>query len=296
MDPVRFTIKDSLSVHGRGVVLIGRLESGVIRKGEHLFLKNDLGCFPVAVTDIEQWRRGSFTEAVPGPGDYGLTVTGITKDLVQPQDLLTNVGYYDATGDRSGDYKSQEELLAGLESSGASARYTQLLQRTGIAELRPFFEVATRVQARPELLAPLILDDNWRLNIVGTALAVLIGSERLAPSMIDQLVRGSWAAPQLAAAIASVVTSKTDVSKLRDLLKRADAASEPKTLFSAFAALDLLGDSAAREFVRNPAFSELRQRDEAHFYLLAARWRGIWMVAGPYFRTTLPKELAEPMP
>jgi len=284
MEPSRFRIKDALTITGQGMVLIGRVESGVVKVAETLFVRNDWGCYPVGILGIDQFPKRSFESAGPETGEVGLIVSGLRKEQVQAGDLVTNVGWGDPTGDRSADFRTVDELCAALEKSGASERYSKLLNGITIEGLKPFFEVAPRVLARPELIEPLILGPDWRVTLVGTALAVLICSERLTAPMVEGLARGSWVAPQLAAGILSLPSENVDLSKLRAVLEGAGPASDPKHILPVFAVLEQRNDPAARAFRETDLFSALWKLDSARYYSLTWRWRGIWGIAGPHFR------------
>jgi hypothetical protein len=52
---------------------------------------------------------------------------------------------------------------------------------------------------------------------------------------------------------------------------------------SAYAALALKHDAAASSFESTGRFSTFWKLDDVRCYQLAARWRGVWSVAGPYF-------------
>jgi hypothetical protein len=182
----------------------------------------------------------------------------------------------------SAEIQTTDELWSALEQTGAAARYSKLLHLITIEGLEPFFEVAPRVLRKPELVAPLIRDGNWRVTVVGTVVAVFVRSERLAAPMVERLVQGSWVAPQLAAGIA-FLPGDADLSPLRRVLENCHPASDPKTVMSAYAALALKHDAAASSFESTWHFSTFWKLDEVRCYELAARWRGIWSVAGPYF-------------
>jgi hypothetical protein len=78
----------------------------------------------------------------------------------------------------SAEIQTTDELWSALEQTGAAARYSKLLHLITIEGLEPFFEVAPRVMHKPEIIAPLILDRNWRVILIGTALAVLVRVEQ----------------------------------------------------------------------------------------------------------------------
>lgn len=177
-----------------------------------------------------------------------------------------------------------DELCAALDQAGAFTRYTILLNSATIESLEPFFQVAERIRVRPQLLAPLIGEANWRVTLVGMALAVLVRAEQLVPPMVAQLVGGSWAAPQLAAGIASMGPGMVVLDPLRQLLTQCTIDSDPKMILSAYAALALVNDSAAREFGATDLCAALWKKDSTRAFQIAARWRGVWQVAGPYFR------------
>jgi hypothetical protein len=178
--------------------------------------------------------------------------------------------------------QTTDDLWSALEQTGAAGRYSKLLHLITIEGLEPFFEVAPRVMHKPEIIAPLVLDRNWRVTLIGTALAVLVRSERLLTPMVEALVQGSWVGPQLAAGIASL-PGDADLSPLRRVLENCSPASDPKTVMSAYAALALKHDAAASSFESTGRFSTFWKLDDVRCYQLAARWRGVWSVAGPYF-------------
>jgi hypothetical protein len=279
-------------IHGRCVVVTGKLETGVVRVGETLLVEGEDGLMPVIVESIEIWiGTGSerMTEIWPRERDFAIGLLGIPgnrKELVTGT-ILTSVTW---DGMRCPDIRSTEDLWKALGSSGAADRYTKLLHGITIDGLTPFFQTAAQVVGRPELVAPLILEHDWRAGILGAALAALLGSPRLGAPLIESLQAGSWVAPQLAAAIAALPGAPPDLSPLRVLLAHANAVDDPKWIMSIYAALSMGKDPAASEFEKKAAFSTLWANGGASWFALAVRWRGVWGVAGPYFRTRIAGE------
>lgn len=94
-EPSRFLVEDFFKIAGRGVVLCGRVETGVIRKGAAMALVGDGRTLPVTVQEIAMFKREELREATPLPHDsgkapYALVVTGIVKEDVRKGDVLTD--------------------------------------------------------------------------------------------------------------------------------------------------------------------------------------------------------------
>jgi len=90
LETVQFVVKDVFNITGRGLVLMGRLESGVIKLGDNLFLVGDDSKLPITIVSIEKFRHTNLTEVTDGSEDYGLQVRGIRRDQVKTQDIVTN--------------------------------------------------------------------------------------------------------------------------------------------------------------------------------------------------------------
>jgi translation elongation factor EF-Tu-like GTPase len=98
-NPVHFDIQDVFQIHGRGVVLTGKMVSGVIRVGQQLVLSGSGRALPVTVLNIEVLNKKDLHEAITFPPDYkgdtsyGLLLGGLDrKDQVLKGDVLTKSG------------------------------------------------------------------------------------------------------------------------------------------------------------------------------------------------------------
>jgi len=80
----RMTIEDAFTIRGRGTVVTGRVESGILRVGDEVRLNDTL---VLTVDAIEAFRK-SLTEA--GPGDnIGVLFRSLTREQVDRGDVLT---------------------------------------------------------------------------------------------------------------------------------------------------------------------------------------------------------------
>src|SRR5262245_60741517 len=142
---------------------------------------------------------------------------------------------------------STEALWNELERRGLTTLYAKFLHQswwpqTPLQAIQPFAEVAAQVKVQPQLIAPLIEDTNWRVNLHGVALAILAGARSLVPLLARRLGVGSWIAPQLAAGIvllsrgddASDSRRVAELAELTALLRAATIDSEPKIVMSIY--------------------------------------------------------------
>jgi len=80
----RMTIEDAFTIRGRGTVVTGRVESGMLRVGDEVQLNDTL---VLTVDAIEAFRK-SLTEA--GPGDnIGVLFRSLTREQVDRGHVLT---------------------------------------------------------------------------------------------------------------------------------------------------------------------------------------------------------------
>lgn len=81
-------IRDTFDIAGRGVVVLGNIESGSVCVGDRLLLVSDVTKQEVIVASIEKFQQPSLDEASAGPDDVGIGLAGITRERVHVDDLL----------------------------------------------------------------------------------------------------------------------------------------------------------------------------------------------------------------
>ena len=82
------TIRDIFDIHGRGIVVLGTIESGAVRVGGQLTLVSHSSKTAVRVASIEKFKQPDLQEASAGPDDVGIGLADITREQVQAEDLL----------------------------------------------------------------------------------------------------------------------------------------------------------------------------------------------------------------
>ena len=83
----KMTVEDIFTIRGRGTVLTGKIESGVLKVGDEVTLKSQTGSKKTVVTGIESFRK-ALKEAKAGD-NVGVLVRDVTKDDVKRGDVLT---------------------------------------------------------------------------------------------------------------------------------------------------------------------------------------------------------------
>jgi elongation factor Tu len=87
-DPTfRMTVEDIFSIKGRGTVVTGRIESGVLKKGDEVQITGPAGVKKTAVvTGVEMFRK-QLAEAKSGD-NVGVLLKDIDKNDIQHGDVL----------------------------------------------------------------------------------------------------------------------------------------------------------------------------------------------------------------
>ncbi len=87
-DPLfQMTVTDVFSIRGRGTVVTGLVESGVLRVGDEIRLTGQKGEKKVVVAALEMFRK-ELKEAAAGT-NVGVLLRSLTKDEVHPGDKLS---------------------------------------------------------------------------------------------------------------------------------------------------------------------------------------------------------------
>ena len=86
-DPTfRMTVEDVFSIRGRGTVVTGKVESGMINVGDEIFLLGQTGPRKVTVSGLEMFKK---IQNMAWPGDnVGVLLAEVTKDQVRRGDVL----------------------------------------------------------------------------------------------------------------------------------------------------------------------------------------------------------------
>src|SRR5262245_6903657 len=86
-DPsLKMTVEDVFSIRGRGTVLTGKIESGVLKVADEVTLKSQRSSKQAVVTGIESFRK-TIKEAKAGD-NVGVLLRVVTRDDVKHGDIL----------------------------------------------------------------------------------------------------------------------------------------------------------------------------------------------------------------
>jgi elongation factor Tu len=83
----RMTVEDVFSIRGRGTVVTGRIESGMLRVGDELLIYRGDASRTTVVNGIEAFRK-TLKEAKAGD-NVGVLLRDVTKDDVAHGDVLS---------------------------------------------------------------------------------------------------------------------------------------------------------------------------------------------------------------
>ena len=86
----RMTIQDVFAIRGRGTVVTGQVESGMLQVGDAVRVETQSDTIETIVTSIEMFRR-SVEQAEAGE-HVGVFLHDIAKDDVQRGDVLMGIG------------------------------------------------------------------------------------------------------------------------------------------------------------------------------------------------------------
>ena len=85
-------IRDIFDISGRGIVVLGSIDSGAVRVGDNLVLISGTTKLPVRVASIEKFKQPPLDETSAGPDDVGIGLADITREQVHHNDLLVGAG------------------------------------------------------------------------------------------------------------------------------------------------------------------------------------------------------------
>jgi elongation factor Tu len=88
LGPFRMTIEDVFSIHGRGTVVTGKVESGTIKVGDTVEITGGTGSSVKSkVTGIEMFRK--ITDTAKAGDNIGCLLQGVNPQDVEPGRVLT---------------------------------------------------------------------------------------------------------------------------------------------------------------------------------------------------------------
>ena len=86
----RMTIQDVFAIRGRGTVVIGQVESGVLQIGDVVKIETQVDTIETIVTGIEKFRR-RLKQASAGE-NVGVFLRDVAKEDLQRGDVLLGTG------------------------------------------------------------------------------------------------------------------------------------------------------------------------------------------------------------
>ncbi len=118
--------------------------------------------------------------------------------------------------------------------------------------------VAARLRDDVPSWRALIRHRNWRYTIVGCSAALLVRDDRFLDDLLYRFREFSWVSPQLAVAL-GIIHPIEAVAEFEPLLGEAAGSIHPKSLFSAYAVLKLLGREVTETFEAGDLFRRSRE-------------------------------------
>ena len=86
-----FVIEDSFDIHGRGVVVVGRLDDGAWRRGQTVHWRGMSAARDVVIVRIQKLRQDDIEVVTAGDERVGFELSGVTCDEINRGDVLTTV-------------------------------------------------------------------------------------------------------------------------------------------------------------------------------------------------------------
>lgn len=87
-------IDDVFIITGRGTIVVGFIETGACRIGEHVTIQTGAGTIDSTITGLEAFR--THLDIAYAGQNVGILLRGVTKDQLSKGDILTilNAGIY----------------------------------------------------------------------------------------------------------------------------------------------------------------------------------------------------------
>jgi translation elongation factor EF-Tu-like GTPase len=88
--PFRMAVEDVFDIRTRkGPVVTGRIETGSVRVGDWLFLRDSMGTRDLQVASIEKFRQARLKSANAGSDEVGIEIIGVqAKDVKRGTAIL----------------------------------------------------------------------------------------------------------------------------------------------------------------------------------------------------------------
>ena len=168
--PFLMAIEDVFSITGRGTVVTGRVEQGVLKKMEEVEIVGIRDTRKTTATDLEMFRK--LLDEVQAGDNVGILLRGIDKDDVERGQVLAKPG----TVTPHTNFESQVYILSKEEGgrhtpffNGYRPQfYFRTTDVTGSAALPEGVEMVMpgdNVQMTIELIAPIAMEDGLRFAI-----------------------------------------------------------------------------------------------------------------------------------
>jgi elongation factor Tu len=168
--PFLMSIEDVFSITGRGTVVTGRVEQGVLKKMEEVEIVGLADTRKTTATDLEMFRK--LLDEVQAGDNVGILLRGIDKDEVQRGQVLAKPGSITPHTD----FESQVYVLSKDEGGRHTPFFTgyrpqfyfRTTDVTGQAHLPEGVEMVMpgdNIQMTVELIAPIAMEEGLRFAI-----------------------------------------------------------------------------------------------------------------------------------
>jgi elongation factor Tu len=168
--PFLMSIEDVFSITGRGTVVTGRVERGVLKKMEEVEIVGIHPTKKTVATDLEMFRK--LLDEVQAGDNVGVLLRGIDKDQVERGQVLSKPG----TITPHTDFKAQVYVLSKEEGgrhtpffNGYRPQfYFRTTDVTGTANLPEGVEMVMpgdNVEMAVEMIAPIAMEEGLRFAI-----------------------------------------------------------------------------------------------------------------------------------
>ena len=168
--PFLMSIEDVFSITGRGTVVTGRVEQGVLKKMEEVEIVGLADTRKTTATDLEMFRK--LLDEVQAGDNVGILLRGIDKDEVQRGQVLAKPGSITPHTN----FESQVYILGKDEGGRHTPFFTgyrpqfyfRTTDVTGAANLPEGVEMVMpgdNIQMTVELIAPIAMEEGLRFAI-----------------------------------------------------------------------------------------------------------------------------------
>ena len=168
--PFLMAIEDVFSITGRGTVVTGRVEQGVLKKMEEVEIVGIRDTQKTTATDLEMFRK--LLDEVQAGDNVGILLRGIDKDQVERGQVLAKPGSVTPHTDFSAQVYILSKEEGGRHTPFFNGYRPQFYFRTtdvtGTANLPEGVEMVMpgdNVEMAVQLIAPIAMEDGLRFAI-----------------------------------------------------------------------------------------------------------------------------------